>query len=287
MTWLAGLNHWALPDTPVREAAALARGAGFDALELNLDEMGEVSLATTAADARALRATVEGAGLRVGGLSTALYWHHSPTVEDAATRARAREIAVRQLDLAAELGAGAILVVPGMVGRAAGGPLARYDAAYERAAEFLAALAPAAERAGVDLAIENVWNKFLLSPLEMRRLVDEVGSARIGVYFDVGNILNIGYPEQWLAILGHRVRRVHLKDFRREPPGFVDIGGGDVDWPAVGAALRGIGYDGPLTAEVAPAPTERTDLARYAARIARDVRGVIARMGATDSMEAQ
>jgi L-ribulose-5-phosphate 3-epimerase len=206
---------------------------------------------------------------------------HSPTAEDAATRARARTIAARQLELAAELGAGAILVVPGVVGRAAGGPLTRYDAAYERAAEFLIALAPTAERAGVDLAIENVWNKFLLSPLEMRRLVDEVGSPRIGVYFDVGNILNVGYPEQWLAILGGRVRRVHLKDFRREPPGFVDIGGGDVDWPAVGVALRDAGYDGTLTAEVAPTPAERADLARYAARIARDVRGVMARMGAT------
>jgi len=265
MTWLAGLNHWALPGTPVRDAATLAHQAGFDALELNLDEAGEVGLATTAADARALRATVEGAGLRVGGLSTALYWRVSPTAEDAATRARARTIATRQLELAAELGAGAILVVPGVVGRA----------------EFLAALAPAAERAAVDLAIENVWNKFLLSPLEMRRLVDEVGSPRIGVYFDVGNILNIGYPEQWLAVLGHRVRRVHLKDFRREPPGFVNIGGGDVDWPAVGAALRDGGYDGTLTAELTPTPAERADLALYAARIARDVRAVMARMGAT------
>lgn len=287
MTWLVGLNHWALPDTSVREAATLAQGAGFDALELNLDEAGEVSLEMTAASARALRATVEGTGLRIGGLSTALYWHHSPTAEDAPTRARARAIATRQLDLAAELGAGAILVVPGVVGRSAGGPLARYDVAYERAAEFLVALAPAAERAGVDLAIENVWNKFLLSPLEMRRLVDDVGSSRIGVYFDVGNILNVGYPEQWLAILSHRVRRVHLKDFRREPPAFVDIGSGDVDWPAVGEALRGIGYDGTLTAEVSPTPTERANLAGYAARIARDVRGVIARMGATDTMEAQ
>jgi L-ribulose-5-phosphate 3-epimerase len=286
MTWLAGLNHWALPGTAVRDAATLAQQAGFDALELNLDEAGEVSLATTAADARALRAIVEGAGLRVGGLSTALYWRVSPTAEDAATRARARTIAARQLELAAELGAGAILVVPGVVGRAAGGPLARYDVAYERAAEFLAALAPAAERAGVDLAIENVWNKFLLSPLEMRRLVDEVGSPRIGVYFDVGNILNIGYPEQWLAILGHRVRRVHLKDFRREPPGFVDIGGGDVDWPAVGAALRDGGYDGTLTAEVTPTPAERADLALYAARVARDVRAVMARMGAMPATEA-
>lgn len=287
MAWLAGLNHWALPGTSVREAAALAREAGFDALELNLDETGEVGLETPAAAARALRVTVEGAGLRVGGLSTALYWRHSPTAEDAATRERAREIARRQLALAAELGAGAILVVPGVVGRTTGGPLARYDLAYERAVEFLAGLAPEAERAGVDLALENVWNKFLLSPLEMRGLVDDAGSARIGVYFDVGNIVSIGYPEQWIAILGERIRRVHLKDFQREPARFVDIGAGDVDWPAVGDALRQVGYDGALTAEVFPTPDERADLAGYAARIARDVHGVIARMGAPGPTEAQ
>lgn len=287
MAWLAGLNHWALPDTSVREAATLTRAAGFDALELNLAETGEVSVETSAAEARALRATIEGTGLRVGGLSTALYWRHSPTADDPAERALARDIATRQLELAAELGAGTILIVPGVVGRTTGGPVTRYDVAYARAAEFLAALAPVAERAGVNLAIENVWNKFLLSPLEMGRLVDDAGSARIGVYFDIGNILALGYPEHWIAILGARIRRVHLKDFRREPPGFVDIGHGDVDWAAVGDALRAIDYDGPLTAEVTPTPAERADLAGYAARMAGDVRAVLARMSGSQGEEAR
>ncbi len=287
MAWLAGLNHWALPGTSVREAATLTRAVGFDALELNLDETGEVSLETSAEEARALRATIEGAGLRIGGLSTALYWRHSPTADDPAERALARDIATKQLELAAELGAGTILVVPGVVGRMTGGPVTRYDVAYARAAEFLAALAPVAERTGVEIAIENVWNKFLLSPMEMSRIVDDAGSARIGVYFDIGNILALGYPEHWLAILGGRVRRVHLKDFRREPPGFVDIGHGDVDWPAVGDALRAIGYDGPLTAEVSPTPTERVDLSDYAARIAGDVRAVLARMSGPQQEEGR
>ena len=282
MSWLAGINHWAMPGMPVREAAALARRAGFAAIELNLDEEGEVGLGTTDAAARALRAAVEGEGLALGGLSTGLYWRASPTAEDAATRERAREIARRQLHLAAELGAGAILVVPGLVGRAAEGPAARYDVAYRRAEEFLAALAPEAASAGVDLAIENVWNKFLLSPLEMARIVDDSGGARVGVYFDVGNILLYGYPEQWIAILGPRVRRIHLKDFRRAvgaaPGGFVDIGTGDVDWPAVGAALTAIGYDGPLTAEVFPPQEERADLEGYVTRVGRQVADVIGRM---------
>lgn len=283
MNWIAGINHWAMPGIPVREAAALAKRAGFAAIELNLDDKDEVNLETDATTARALRAAVEGEGLRIGGLSTGLYWRYSPTDEDEPTRRRALEIARRQLALAAELGAGAILVVPGQVGRATSGPATAYDRAYAYAEEFLAAIKPEAEQAGVDLGIENVWNKFLLSPLETRQIVDKAGSERIGVYFDVGNILLYGYPEHWIAILGKRIRRIHLKDFSRSTGGlgsFVDIGAGDVDWPAVGAALRAIGYAGPLTAEVFPRPEERADIESYVAKIGRQVADVMARMAA-------
>lgn len=276
-----GLNLWALPGMAVRAAAALAQQAGFAALELNLDETGEVCLTTTVAEAVALRATVEQRGLQIGGLSTGLYWRYSPTADDPAIREHARVIAERQLHLAAALGAGAILVVPGQVGAVLGGPMVRYDIAYERARDFLRALAPVAERVGVDLAIENVWNRFLLSPLEMRQLVDEAGSERVGVYFDVGNILLYGYPEQWIAILGARIRRIHLKDYDRSRAGmagFVALGAGDVDWEAVGATLDQIGYHGPLTAELFPSDDERRDLTAYALRIGQEAAEVIARM---------
>lgn len=260
----------------------MARRAGFGAIEPNLAEDGELGLSTDEAAARALGSAVESEGLQVAGLSTGLYWRYSPTSEDTATRQKARDIARQQLTVAAALGAGAILVVPGQVGPAADGSSVSYDAAYERAEEFLAALAPEAESAGVDLAIENVWNKFLLSPLEMKRIIDDSGSARIGAYFDVGNILLYGYPEQWIEILGPRVRRVHLKDFRRSTDksgGFVDIGAGDVDWEAVGAALGRVEYGGPLTAEVFPTEEERADLESYISRIGRDVAGAMQRMG--------
>lgn len=281
LDWIAGINHWAMPGVPVREAAALAKRGGFAALELNLDDKDEVNLETDAAAARGLRAAVEGEGLRIGGLSTSLYWRHSPTDEDAATRRKAQDIAKQQLQLAAELGAGTILVVPGLVGRANSGPATAYERAYAYAEEFLAALKPEAEAAGVDLGIENVFNKFLLSPLETRRIVDDANSPRIGVYFDVGNILLVGYPEHWITILGDRIRRVHLKDFSRSAGGygaFVDIGAGDVDWPAVGAALHAIGYSGPLTAEVTPNAEQRADLEGYITRVGQQVAGVMALM---------
>ena len=281
MDVVSGINHWAMPDLAVREAAALAKEAGFATIELNLAEDGELGLHTSTAEAHALRAAVEGQGLQIGGLSTSLYWRYSPTADDPTIRQRAHEIAERQLELGAALGVGAILVVPGQVGTAMGGPIVRYDVAYDRAREFLGALAPVAERVGVTLAIENVWNKFLLSPLEMRRLVDEVGSERVRVYFDVGNILLYGYPEHWIDILGGRIQRVHLKDYARSIgglQGFVDLGAGDVDWEAVGAALNRVGYQGPLTAEVFPSKEERDDLPGYVIKLGRQVAAVLTRI---------
>lgn len=281
MSWLAGINHWALPGVSLREAASIAARAGFDVIEPNIAEEGEVSLTTDDRSARALRSAVEGEGVRIGGLSSGLYWTYPPTSDDPAVRQKAREIGGRQLELAAALGAGAVLIVPGLVGRATGGPAVRYDTAYERAKEFIADLAPTAESVGVDIGVENVWNKFLLSPLEMRDFVDATSSPRVGVYFDVGNILLLGYPEHWIEILGPRIRRIHLKDFLRSrsvPGQFCDIGTGDVDWEAVGAALKSIGYEGPLTAEVSPSEKEQRDIQAYMDRIHGDVRGAIARM---------
>ena len=122
----------------------------------------------------------------------------------------------------------------------------------QRACEDVVALA---EEVGVEVCVENVWNKFLLSPLEMRDFVDSFDSERIGAYFDVGNVLLTGYPEHWIRILGRRIKRVHIKDFRRSigtVEGFVDLLEGDVDFQAVKEALADIGYDGYVTVELLP-----------------------------------
>lgn len=105
------------------------------------------------------------------------------------------------------------------------------------------------------LGIENVWNKFLLSPLEMRDFIDSFGSAAVGSYFDAGNVLLTGYPEHWISILAQRIVRVHVKDFKKSvgtAAGFVDMLEGDVDFQAVRTALERIGYDGYVTAEMLP-----------------------------------
>src|SRR5659263_668632 len=87
-----------------------------------------------------------------------------------------------------------------------------------------------------DIGLENVWNKFLLSPIEMRDFIDKIDSSYVGAYLDVGNVINTGYPEQWIRILGKRIKKVHFKDFRKSVgtlSGFVDLLAGDVDYPEV------------------------------------------------------
>jgi len=149
------------------------------------------------------------------------------------------------------------LVVPGAVNVAfePGSEIVEYDVAYERALSALKELAPVAEELKVSIGVENVWNKFLLSPMEMRDFIDAVGSPYVGSYFDVGNVLFCGYPEHWVKILGSRIKKVHFKDYRRNVgslDGFVDLLAGDVDYKSVKAALDKIGYDNWVTAEMLP-----------------------------------
>ena len=172
-------------------------------------------------------------------------------------RFRAEAILKKQIEIAHALALDAILVVPATVGAdfLPNCEIVPYDLAWQRATDFIRAALPLAEKAGVRICVENVWNKFLLSPLEMRQFVSQFDSEWIGVYFDVGNAVATGYPEHWINILGQRIHRVHLKDYRRavgSVDGFVEILSGDINWPFVMGALRAIGYDGWLTAEMIP-----------------------------------
>ena len=116
-------------------------------------------------------------------------------------------------------------------------------------------LAKIAEEYGVQIGFENVWNKFLLSPLEMRNFIDAVGSDWVGAYFDTGNVVYSGYPEHWINILGKRIKKVHFKDYRKGVgtlDGFVDLLAGDVNYPEVMKAFDEIGYDDWVSAEMIP-----------------------------------
>lgn len=248
-TFKIGINRWTMPGNwDIKTCLRIAKESGFDSIEFNMDFEGALSPATSDADAHAIRREADAVGVELSSLSTGVYWQKPFTHPDPKVRAESLELCRQQLRLAQAMGVDAILVVPGVVT-----PDTPYDLAYERAQAALQQLAPEAERRKVAIAIENVWNRFLLSPLEMRQLVDSVGSASVGVYFDAGNILAYGYPQHWISILGGRIKRVHVKDFRGDIgniQGFANPLQGDVPWLAVRAALEAIGYTGYITAEV-------------------------------------
>lgn len=264
-----GINIWSFSgDKKISECITIAKKAGFDGIELSLNESGELGLQSTEKEVREIQAQLADADLEIAGLATGLYWDYPMTSENPALREKAVDVCKKQLELAAQFGVDTILVIPGAVGVdfIPGSEVVDYERAYERALESISKLVPFAESAGVSIGIENVWNKFLLSPLELRSFIDEIGSSYVGSYFDVGNALQNGYPEQWVRILGNHIKKVHFKDYRRQAGGlhgFVDLLAGDVNYPAVMDALNAIGYDNYVTAEMIPPYTHYSDQIIY------------------------
>ena len=267
-----GINHWSFPPAlPLRECFALARQVGCDSIELNLAAEGELSLNSTEAEAKALAQAAFEAGLGMSSLSTGLYWQFPATSNDPDVRARSVEIMKQQIRVAGWLGADTALLVPGVVTADVS-----YDVTYDRAREAIMAALPVARERGVGIGVENVWNKFLLSPLEMRDFIDSFGDPLVGAYFDAGNVLAFGYPQHWVRILGHRIRKVHVKDYDQDVPGmggFRNLLGGTLPWTEVRAALEEIGYDGPVTAEVSTYKTHPELGLRHVADCLRAVFG--------------
>jgi hexulose-6-phosphate isomerase len=232
-------------DLPLLEKFKILKTAGFDGVEppshLDQDEV--------------LRARDE-SGLLIPSVSCG---HHSRALSDASPAERTKGVeGVKQaLRDAKRYGASSILVVPGGVSKET-----TYADAYQRVQTELRKAVPLAEELGVKLALENVWNHFLLSPLEAARFVDEFNSPAVGWHFDVGNVIFLGWPEQWIRILGKRIQKLHIKEFSRKKmnehglrAGFaVEYLEGDNDWPAVMKALDDIGYHGWGIAEPAWRP---------------------------------
>lgn len=252
-----GISIWSFAEPDLEECFRLAKDAGFDGVEVALEEQGPVSLNATKEEMLELKALAERMGLELYSVASGLYWTYQYTSDNAEHREKAKEITKKQLEIASWLGCDTILVVPGAVNVTfdPDSEIVEYDIAYERALEALRELAPFAEALKVNIGVENVWNKFLLSPMEMADFIDKVGSDYVGSYFDVGNVLHIGYPEHWIKVLAGRIKKVHFKDYRRQAGdlcGFVDLLSGDVNWPAVMEQFKKVSYDGWVTAEMLP-----------------------------------
>lgn len=264
-----GINIWSFPKgMKIEDCMRLAKKAGFEGIELSLNETGELSLESTDAEVRGYLAAAKACGIEITSLATGLYWEYSLTSGKEALREKAKSILKKQIDFAALLEVDTILVVPGAVGVGfrQDGEVVDYEAAYERSLSALREAAPYAMEKRVTIGIENVWNKFLLSPLETRDFIDKVGSDYVGAYLDVGNVVAFGYPEQWVRILGGRIKKVHLKDYKSAVgtvSGFVDLLSGDVNFPAVTAELKKAGYTGYLIAEMIPPYKQYSDQIIY------------------------
>ena len=263
-----GISIWSFAESDLKKCFEIAKKAGFEGVEVALDETGPVSLASTKEDILAVKKMAEEVGIELYSVASGLYWTYNYTSDKEENREKAKEITKKQLQVAAWLGCDTILVVPGAVHVVfePDSEVIDYDVAYERALEALRELAPVAEKLKVSIGVENVWNKFLLSPMEMRDFIDKVNSPYVGSYFDVGNVLYSGYPEQWIKILGKRIKKVHFKDYRVSVgslDGFVDLLAGDVDYIAVKNALDAVGYEDWVTGEMIPPYKQYSDTIIY------------------------
>lgn len=252
-----GISIWSFPAMSLRESFELAKDAGFDGVEVAIAAEGEVSLTSTEKELLKVKEDAKNSGIELYSVASGLYWDYWLTADDKAEREKAKDIVKKHLDTAKILGADTILVVPGSVNAdfVSETKVVDYKSAYERSFEALSELSKYAESVGVSIGIENVWNKFLTSPMEMRGFIDAIGSDYVGSYLDIGNILFNGYPEHWIKILAEKIKKVHFKDYRKAAGGlhgFVDLLAGDVNYPAVMDALREVGYDGWVSAEMIP-----------------------------------
>ncbi len=262
-------------DVNVEEAMRICGKAGYDGVEPVLSENGYLNMKSSDADVLRIGRLARENGLEIPSVGVWSLWEYNLASNDPARRRTAEDIVKKQLEVASALGADTVLVVPGSVGNdfSQTPEFVRYDIAYDRVQESLSGLAAYARAAGVCIGIENVWNRFLLSPIELRRFIDEIGSEFVGAYFDVGNILYIGYPDQWIDILGPRIKKIHFSDYRAGQAGlgaFVDLLAGDVDFAAVMAALRRIGYNGYVTLEMLPNYKEFPYVSMFANKHAMD-----------------
>lgn len=252
-----------------------ARKAGYDGVEPVMSESGYLTPTTSEREILAMARQARDMGLEIPSVGVWSLWENNLVSDSPDIRRKAMYIVQKQLEAAHLMGADTILVVPGYVGCdfASKPECIRYDIAYQRSQEALARLEPFARQAGVAIGIENVWNRFLLSPMETARFLDEIGSEYVGMYLDIGNVTYIGYPEHWIQILGKRIKKLHICDYRRDQAGigaFVDLFAGDVDWPRVAAAIAQLGYDDTITLEMLPNYKQFPEASLYSNKYAFD-----------------
>ena len=242
----------------IESALSQTKANGFDALELSVSNEGIINTNTSKEECRIIRQKINDSGIFVDSIATGMSWGISPTSEDKATRNKSISLHKDALQVASNLGCKALLFVPGVVKSPISSEIVRYDKALDRIRDAINQLLPIAEDLDVDLCMENVWNGFFYSPIELRDFVDSFESNKLGVYLDVGNLIGYQqYPPHWIELLNSRIKRVQIKDFQENFDwtgsfSFCDIGTGDVPWKETIEALKSINYQNTIIAEMLP-----------------------------------
>lgn len=250
-------------DLSIAEKFRLIADLGFDGVELDAPNDLPLNEILAARDAT---------GVAIPGVVNSAHWKTPLTDPDPAVREACIAASIEAMTLAKAYGAETMLLVPGIVN-----DRTSYATAYDRTVEGIDRLLPHAEEIGVSIALENVWNDFLLSPLEAAHLLDGFDNPRLGWYFDVGNVMRYGRPGDWIEALGPRILRLDIKEYslkrmNAEGPwkGFdIALGKGDVDWAHVNRSLAAIGYNGWASVEMPGG--DRHHLADIKARLDRIV----------------
>jgi L-ribulose-5-phosphate 3-epimerase len=221
---------------PDQEKFALAKKCGFEGIELN-GPMADLAAAQELGEqARQAGVPIHGVVNGWGGPLS------DPRPENVDKGIASMETSLR---CAKAVGADAVLLVPAVVTEEVG-----YGEAWERSQKNVRRLLPLAKELQVTIAVENVWNKFLLSPLEFAKYVDEFDDPWLKAYIDVGNMILFGYAQDWVRTVGKRIVKIHLKDFKRKGYQWTNLLEGDVNWPQVRRAFDEIGYHGYMTTEL-------------------------------------
>ena len=231
---------------------------GFEALELSVSNEGVINTNLSESECGTIRQKINDSGVFVDSIATGMSWGISPTSDDAEVRKNSIKLHQDAIRVASHLDCKALLFVPGVVKSPISPEIVRYDRALDRLREAINQILPIAEELDVDLCMENVWNGFFYSPIELRDFVDSFESDKLGVYLDIGNLIGYQqYPPHWIELLNSRIKRVQIKDFQENFDwtgsfSFCDLGAGNVPWNEPVSALKSIQYKSTIIAEMLP-----------------------------------
>ena len=242
----------------IESALIQTQSNGFEALELSVSNEGVINTNLSESECSAIRQKINDSGVFVDSIATGMSWGISPTSDDAGVRKNSIKLHQDAIKVASHLDCKALLFVPGVVKSPISPEIVRYDRALDRLREAINQMLPIAEDLDVDLCMENVWNGFFYSPIELRDFVDSFESNKLGVYLDIGNLIGYQqYPPHWVELLNSRIKRIQIKDFKENFDwtgsfSFCDIGTGDVPWKETISALKSIQYKSTIIAEMLP-----------------------------------